>query len=451
MTVDPAYEMTLTEIYIHSEKDLRRVAEGIASGAFPAATDFWLENDIYLTQPWTPIGDDTTPFTKNFNGQNHTITINSFDLNSLTDPHREYLGIFGMLNYNAKIKDLNIVCNVGNVEFPVVITHSVDDIYVGAVAGWVDSSRIENVTVSGIIALDIQGNTSSYIGGIAGLNYNPSAISSCHVRATIRADSLSHIRIGGLAGEMGTLGATIEKSSFTGEVVGYSDSTAHIYAGGIVGYASLGSAISCYATGEVSAFGDTAYAGGIAGQGSIIQNCYAWADVFSYGDNWSYAGGIVGQIMSGCVVSKCYSRGNISVSGNYLATMSGGGIAGLNYLGTIEYCAALNGVIDSGYSTNLHGIAGKLDTICYFTSNYAASDISVQQNGGWTANADLDGDITYARADFINGGGFDWADATTVNWNFTPGTGDWKWLSGYDYPVLQWQTSPPTGGPLPPS
>jgi hypothetical protein len=54
-----------------------------------------------------------------------------------------------------------------------------------------------------------------------------------------------------------------------------------------------------------------------------------------------------------------------------------------------------------------------------------------------------DGDTTYSGVDFVNGGIFDWTDFTTVDWNFTTGTGDWKWLSGYDYPVLRWQTRPP--------
>jgi hypothetical protein len=69
MTVDPAYEALLTEIYIHNEAELRRIGaavNGLAIGN-PART-FYLENNINLTQPWDPIGDDTTPFMANFDG-----------------------------------------------------------------------------------------------------------------------------------------------------------------------------------------------------------------------------------------------------------------------------------------------------------------------------------------------------------------------------------------------
>jgi hypothetical protein len=48
---------------------------------------------------------------------------------------------------------------------------------------------------------------------------------------------------------------------------------------------------------------------------------------------------------------------------------------------------------------------------------------------------------SYARADFEGSG--NQGKYTALNWNFTPGTGEWKWLPGYDYPVLQWQTTPP--------
>jgi hypothetical protein len=80
--------------------------------------------------------------------------------------------------------------------------------------------------------------------------------------------------------------------------------------------------------------------------------------------------------------------------------------------------------------------------------NYSRSDIVVQNNTSTASfgSANNDGDNTYSGSDFANGGGFYWTDTTTVNWNFTDGTGDWKWLpSGtrYNYPVLQWQTAPP--------
>ncbi|MDR1353591.1 MAG: hypothetical protein LBK05_09955, partial [Treponema sp.] len=63
MSVDPAYEAALLDIYIHNEAELRRIgaaANGLAIDD-PGRT-FYLENSIVLEQPWTPIGNGSTPF-----------------------------------------------------------------------------------------------------------------------------------------------------------------------------------------------------------------------------------------------------------------------------------------------------------------------------------------------------------------------------------------------------
>jgi hypothetical protein len=60
MKVDPAYEGLLTDIYIHNEAELRRVGRDFA---IDGTIRFYLERDIVLTQPWTPIGDSAIPAT----------------------------------------------------------------------------------------------------------------------------------------------------------------------------------------------------------------------------------------------------------------------------------------------------------------------------------------------------------------------------------------------------
>jgi hypothetical protein len=77
MTVDPAYEAGLTNIYIHNEAELRRAAAG--DFAIDGSIQFYLERDIVLTQPWTAIGNNGTPFEAVFDGNGHSITINSFN------------------------------------------------------------------------------------------------------------------------------------------------------------------------------------------------------------------------------------------------------------------------------------------------------------------------------------------------------------------------------------
>jgi hypothetical protein len=65
----------------------------------------------------------------------------------------------------------------------------------------------------------------------------------------------------------------------------------------------------------------------------------------------------------------------------------------------------------------------------------------IDEAGEPTLNANFDGDTSYARADFEGSG--NQGKYTALGWDFSPGTGDWKWLPGYDYPVLRWQTRPP--------
>jgi hypothetical protein len=107
MTVDPDYEATLTTVYIHNEAELRRIGAAVGGLAIdnPSRT-FYLENDIVLTRPWAPIGNITSRFKAKFDGKGHTITIISFDPDSLTGD-RDYVGLFGLID-GAEIKDLNI-------------------------------------------------------------------------------------------------------------------------------------------------------------------------------------------------------------------------------------------------------------------------------------------------------------------------------------------------------
>jgi hypothetical protein len=64
---------------------------------------------------------------------------------------------------------------------------------------------------------------------------------------------------------------------------------------------------------------------------------------------------------------------------------------------------------------------------------------------------DLCGDTNYAKENFMEQEPTsDVYNDDHLDWDFTSGTGDWKFLTstGYPYPVLSWQTSPP---PPPPS
>jgi hypothetical protein len=197
-------------------------------------------------------------------------------------------------------------------------------------------------------------------------------------------------------------------------------------------------------------------AGGIAGRAEgNIQNCYTLAGIKAEGTGssaGSSAGGIAGALNSGGSITKCYALSTVTaITGG--GDVHAGGITGENDGGTIEYCAALQQEIDGGSSSSVRGIAGYNSASPIYTTNLAAGNILITR-AGVSPNADLDGDTSYLRDDFKRDSSFQSDIYTLLTWDFTSGTGDWKWLpagSSYEYPVLSWQettpdyTEPPTG------
>jgi hypothetical protein len=68
--------------------------------------------------------------------------------------------------------------------------------------------------------------------------------------------------------------------------------------------------------------------------------------------------------------------------------------------------------------------------------NYAASDKAITRG---SSPAGFDGDTSYAISAFQGAG--NQSKYVALSWTFvSPG---WKWITGYSYPVLNWQTEAP--------
>jgi hypothetical protein len=403
MYVDPDYEAGLTDIYIHNEAELRRIgaaADGLAIDD-PGRT-FHLENDIVLTEPWTPIGNSGTPFGAVFSGNGHTITISGFSDAALNGM---YLGLFGGTN-GAAIGDLTIVYN--------------------------------NLTASSSYS------GSQWVGGLAG-SATDTLISDVYVLGTVEYTASNALYIGGLVGGAGGASGSstdtqISNSSFTGILKGTGAMT--VNAGGILGSLNGSSdnakIETSYATGIIKATtssGD-AYAGGIAGDGACsIGNCYSTAEIAASASSSAYAGGIIGQLSTGVMgFGKCYALGPVSAEGS---TIYAGGIAGRSG-SAIENCAAL-AEIDGNTGTNVGRVIGDFWNGTYSATNYAASDKAISR-GSPGASA-VDGITTYGISAF-QGAGNQLKYETALSWVFDASSG-WKWVTGYSYPVLEWQTEAP--------
>ena len=98
------------------------------------------------------------------------------------------------------------------------------------------------------------------------------------------------------------------------------------YVGGIIGYSS-GSITSCYNIANVSGH----ISGGIVGYsaGNSIKSSYNTGDIYSNNENYIYAGGIAGYMVSrNFVIENCYSIGCSSIGTSYGAGHVAGAILG---------------------------------------------------------------------------------------------------------------------------
>jgi hypothetical protein len=219
--------------------------------------------------------------------------------------------------------------------------------------------------------------------------------------------------------------------------------------GGITGIMSAGSDSikKSYALGTIEGIASTeSNAGGIAGRSlnGSIENCYAWADVsISTGSVFfgtpstteESAGGIVGTKDNG-TISKCYAAGTVKVNGQYSTFV--GGIAG-NTGGSVSASMALVEELDGGSSTHLRNVYAISATSGTFagSGNYSRNDMVYKHaaNSNFDYGPNARGGRQTPLADFKTQ-----ALYTGAGWSFP---GDWKLISGYDYPVLSWQTAAP--------
>jgi hypothetical protein len=478
MSVDPGYEANLTDIYIHNEAELRRIGTDFA---IDGTKNFHLENDITLTEPWTPIGPSAgSPFMAVFDGHEHTVTVTAFSPDALA---AEYMGFFGAAE-DAEIKNLRVAYNLGGT---VHNTSTEMFVYAGGITGYAQTTSIRNVKVSGSLRVSNSNihfppspsfSTSLKIGGIAGA-YFDGIIENSHViqaRGDTLEGSAADVYAGGIVGELSSTYSSpvIKASSFTGTAAAQSAGGNGVACGGgIAGQIYKGTITACYAAGTIQVTASPAgnfppaYAGGIAGYsagtGITITNCYtvtavdADSPAANSSPGSSYAGGIAGYANSIGEISKSYAAG--AVKGQGATGVRAGGLVGeFGAGGTIEYCRNFLTTLDGDASGDVHTLfaGGSVPPVIH------------NDNSFWNAVAITRGGTTYTNNDSF--ASLNWhstydgvtspptlfppayyADPSSVSdsyptWNFSA---DWAWISGYALPVLSWQTSPPDLGHIP--
>lgn len=270
---------TASEPYkISDEQDLKNFAAAVLSNNNVYAV---LEQDIILSESWTPIGKNSdgtfVKYTGVFDGGNNTITFST-----VTDG--EYVGLFG-----------------------------------------INEGTIKNVKVAGTITSDTE---LAFVGGVAGLNRG--TITNCESSVAITANGVNSYA-GGIAGVMqnGTIESCKNTGAITVNVFGNTsdDVTDHeASAGGIVAFNYNGTVKKCENTSTATIKNNETYGytGGIVGNNDgIINNCLNSGSVTN-NTAADYAGGIAGNLFTN------NGTGSTATISNCLNTKASGKVVGTN-------------------------------------------------------------------------------------------------------------------------
>ena len=282
-----------------------------------------ITNIDLANEQWISVGTEKTPFTGEFDGNNHTIK----NLSIVEEEAKEgkaYIGFFGYAN-NATIKNVtfeNVNLNIACLD----IDHSQG--HIGAVAGSLEgTSTIENVTVKGDVFVEatVTANGASRVAVVAGGNEGGNVtMKNVHVEANEGSYLKANNNVGALAGQL--QGKNVfENCSSNIDVTG-----TKFFAGGLIGLAAGDSQFTdCHTTGDVAI---------TAGREGRANDHYR-------------VGGIAGGWADGktkvCTLTNCSYTGTISgtnADGSVAGPFDYAGYVGRGY--TLTNCAGSKVVID---------------------------------------------------------------------------------------------------------
>ena len=212
----------------------------------------------YNDEGWEPIGSTDERFMGSFDGREHTIQSLTIDIDAT------WGGLFGR-TLNATIENLSILDAD-------VTSHEVGGI--GVLAGELEVTEVENVTVSG--TLTTFGTDNTIFGGLAG-RQTAGHVNNVASYVEITAEGRF---VGGIYGQM-TAGAELEKAYFKGNITTDNPHMDNRWIGGIVGQFGGGSMVTdSYVMADIKG---TRIVGGIVGYhwrgGATVTNSYFVGEV----------------------------------------------------------------------------------------------------------------------------------------------------------------------------
>lgn len=221
------------------KSELTFTKNGYIIGSIPPSytgrVDAYLAENIEITNAWTPIGTSSNSFTSSFDGQGHSITINSC-------ADGEYAGVFGYVgNQSASTTSISNLVVKGP---ETGITTSAQ--YAGGIVAYSYGATISNCVNK--LKIDASASSTGYLGGIVGYTKKETIISSC----ANFAELVSTSSIGGIVGfadvENNYSPLSIDKCINIGSIKGSSNGN---YVSGILGRTATATTISnCINFGE---------------------------------------------------------------------------------------------------------------------------------------------------------------------------------------------------------
>ena len=353
-----------------------------------ASAEFTFSAVVEATN-WTPLFDESLPFTGSVEGNGYRVTISgAADENGL-------FGLFGMLS--GSVNDLVVIAILETAP-------TAETAFVGGIAAIAKDAEINGCAARIMVAPDIAFPGTVYIGAAAGASKGGLTVSGIHLGEGSTVPNMTYSTgattmtaggnayIGGITGgSYGTIMNGGSVSSAPAVVSAVMTASGNVYAGGLIGNSQGFTVTECYTNATITVSGSAVYVGGLAGRsntGLFSRSSYGGAPTDSISATGSvvYAGGLVGQ--NGAAIDNC--RADIDITATATSRLLAGGVAGSTDSHDIDSCYITGSITatGSGESSAVYaaGIFGEALLDASFSRIYTETDITVTAEGGATAD-----------------------------------------------------------------
>jgi len=410
------YDENATTLYINNIYELLAFAEAVNSGKTFKGQTVVLTADIDLAGlNWTPIGNDTNYFWGTFDGQDHTISNMTINVN--TPDTNQFVGFFGgvrkatLKNFKLTNVQIDVVGAKVRAAAVVAIAHSNSENHTTA------NLNFENITVDGCVINAEAKSSSVAVGGLSGYCYPANMTNISVSNLTINPKASGSTFAGGLVGYMqgqnisnnGNTRAYYTVDTFNLKNITINSESDDSLIGGFAGYTYYGYITLKNAT--IDGFNvevdvtKEALVGGLIGLTNRSDKGYNFTDVKITNIDFDITsdsgvdvllGGMIGYSASPIAYSDCSVSGTITetTSNATSSAFVGGFVGGIvnNWVQNFTNCTA---DVEIEASTNtVGGFTGYNGTIATYTDCSSTMDPFI----GYVANANITNNNSYVAS-----------------------------------------------------